>query len=397
VPGTFSILTGPLADRIGHMLSGVSAPVAVKIFGPDLGVLRELGTRVQAVARTIPGLEDCKLDQQGTSPQLRVEPDRERALAYGIAPGRLAEDLSLLVGGRTLAELRDGPRTVDLVLRLPESRRDSAARLAELPVAAADGAGGHRPVPLGLLADVREARGPNVIFRENAQRRFALAIKPSARDVTALVARLQTEVAARVPLPPGYFLSFEGEFQARAAATRRIAVLFALVLGVIGLLLWGYFRSAMLAAQVLLNLPLALLGGLVLTWWVVDNLSIATLVGFIAVGGVAARNGIMMLSHYLHLMRHEGEPFGRRLIVRGTLERLVPVTMTALAAGIALIPLVLAAGQPGKEILHPVAVCLVGGLVSSTLLDFAVTPAVFWLFGRRAAERALAQDAPASH
>jgi Cu/Ag efflux pump CusA len=189
---------------------------------------------------------------------------------------------------------------------------------------------------------------------------------------------------------------FEGEFQAQQAATQRIAIYFSLVLLSITVLLYGYFRSLSLALQVMLNLPLALMGGLALTWGLVDNISIATLVGFIAVGGVAARNGIMMISHYLHLMAHEGETFGRALIVRGTLERLVPVLMTALAAGIALIPLLLAADEPGKEILHPVAVVIVGGLISSTLLDLMVTPAVFYLFGRKAAESAVRGHAPAA-
>ena len=162
-------------------------------------------------------------------------------------------------------------------------------------------------------------------------------------------------------------------------------------------MLWSYFKSIILAFQVLLNLPLALMGSLVLTWLVVGNISIATLVGFIAVGGVAARNGIMMISHYLHLMKHEGESFTDRMIERGTLERLVPVTMTALSAGIALIPFVMATGEPGKEILGPVAVCIVGGLITSTLLDFAITPAVFRLFGRKAALKAIELEAPATH
>jgi Cu/Ag efflux pump CusA len=169
------------------------------------------------------------------------------------------------------------------------------------------------------------------------------------------------------------------------------------VIAVIVFLLHGYFQSVSLAFQVMLNIPLALIGGLVFTWIKLDNISIATLVGFIAVGGIAARNGIMMLSHYLHLMKHEGESFTREMIIRGTLERMVPVLMTALAAGIALIPLVLAGDQPGKEILHPVAVVIVGGLISSTLLDFLVTPALFYRFGRKAAERALAKNAAAAH
>jgi len=392
IPGIFAATSGPLADRIGHMLSGVSAPVAVKIFGPDLDTLRRLGEEVQAVARTIPGFADARLDQQATIPQLRIEADRERAAAYGITPGALNEQAATLIGGREIAELREGQRTTDLVVRLPEAWRDSPERIARLPVETGDG----RRVPLSLVADVREARGPNVIFRENASRRFTLAIRPTVRDVGARVAELQAKVAAQVRLPEGYFISYEGEFQARQDATQRIALASGAVLLVVVFLLSAYFRSFWLALQVLLSIPLSLAGGLVYTWLKLDNISIATLVGFIAVGGVAARNGIMMLSHYLHLMRHEGESFSRAMVERGTLERMTPVLMTALAAGIALIPLVLAADQPGKEILHPVAVVIVGGLVSSTLLEFLVRPLVFFHFSRRAAAQALTSDAAAA-
>lgn len=393
VPGTFSVLTGPLADRIGHMLSGVSAPVAIKVFGPDLETLRGLGAQVQAIAKTIPGFEDAKLDQQSLIPQLRIEPDRDRAAAYGVTPGRINEVLAAFIGGQNVAELREGQRTLGLAIRLPEALRNSPEKIAELPIETVRG----QRVPLKMVADVREAKGPNAIQREGTQRRFVVSIKPTARDVGALVSRLQGQVLEKVKLPEGYFISYEGEFQAQQEATQRILLLFGLVVVVIILLLWGYFRTLTLAFQVLLNLPLALMGSLTLTWLLVGNISIATLVGFIAVGGIAARNGIMMLSHYLHIMKHEGEAFSRAMVERGTLERLVPVTMTALSAGIALIPLVLAAGQPGKEILHPVAVCIVGGLVSSTLLDFAITPAVFFAFGRRAAEKALRLGAPAAH
>ncbi len=392
VPGTFSVIGGPLADRIGHMLSGVSAPVAIKVFGPDLDTLRRLGTEVQAVAKTIPGFQDAKLDQQSSIPQLRIEADRARASAYGVTPGALNDQLGALIGGKEVAELRDGQRSVNLVIRLPLAWRDSPEKIAGLPVEAANG----QRVPLSAVADVREARGPNVIFRENSQRRFTVAIKPTARDVGVLVERLQAEVKAKVPLPEGYFITYEGEFRAQQDATQRIALFSALVLGVIVFLLYNYFQSWSLALQVMLNIPLALVGGLVFTWLKLDNISIATLVGFIAVGGVAARNGIMMISHYLHLMKHEGEGFTRAMVERGTLERMVPVLMTALAAGIALIPLVLAGDQPGKEILHPVAVVIVGGLVSSTLLDFLVTPLIFYTFGRKAAERALARGAAAA-
>ncbi len=393
VPGVFAVISGPLADRIGHMLSGVSAPVAVKIFGPDLDKLRQIGVEVQAVARTIPGFEEAKLDQQSSIPQLRIEADRDRSAAYGVAPGHLNDQLSALIGGKEVAELRDGQRAVNLVTRLPLEWRDSPEKIAQLPVETMTG----QRVPLSLVADVREAKGPNVIFRENSQRRFTVAIKPTVRDVGALVERLRQQVREKVPLPEGYFITYEGEFQAQQQATRRIALLSALVVVVIGFLLYGYFKTPFFAFQVLCDIPLALVGGLVFTWLKLGNISIATLVGLIAVAGVAARNSIMLLSHFLHLMAVEGEVFSREMVVRGTKERLVPVLMTALAAGIGLIPLVLAADQPGKEILHPVAVVIVGGLITSTLLGLAVTPTVFYTFGRKAAEAAVEREAGAAH
>ncbi len=393
VPGTFSVISGPLSHRISHLLSGVSAPVAVKVFGPELETITSLGGKILDVAKNIPGLEDAKPDLQAQIPQLRIELDRDRALAHGVSPGELNSELSMLLGGAVVATLRENERTIDLAIRLAEDWRGDAATIRELPVHTKTGV----HIPLKLVADVREASGPSAVYRENTQRRYVVSITPSRNDVGSLVRRLQQEVDRSVPRPEGYFISYEGDFQAQQEASRRIGLLFAGALVVIVLLLWSYFRSLMLACQVLLNLPLALMGGLALTWWMVGNISIATLVGFIAVGGVAARNGIMMISHYLHLMKHEGEGFTYAMLERGTLERLVPVTMTALSAGIALIPFIRELGQPGTEILSPVAICIVGGLVSSTLLDFAVTPAVFRLLGRKAALRALELNAPATH
>ena len=393
IPGIFTVVGGPLADRIGHMLSGVSAPVAVKIFGPDLEELRKIGIEIQTICKTIPGFEDAKLDVQSTIPQLRIEADRDRARAYGIAPGHLNEQLSALIGGKEVAELRDGQRTVNLVTRLPLAWRDSPEKISQIPIEMQNG----QHVPLSLVADVREAKGPNVIFREDSQRRYALAIKPTTRDVSTLVERLRHEVTNKVKLPEGYFVKFEGEFQAQQDATQRIALFTCAVLLVIGFLLYGYFRTPFFAIQVLCDIPLAMVGGLVLTYFMLNNISIATLVGFIAVAGVAARNSIMLISHYLHLMQHEGEHFTQKMVIRGTKERFVPVLMTALAAGIGLIPLVLAADQPGKEILHPVAVVIVGGLITSTLLGLAVTPTVFYAFGRKAAAKSIELESPASH
>ena len=201
----------------------------------------------------------------------------------------------------------------------------------------------------------------------------------------------------KVALPEGYFITYEGEFQAQKEATQRIVLFSAVIVVVIGFLLHGYFKTPFFAFQVLCDIPLALVGGLVFTYLKLGNISIATLVGFIAVAGVAARNSIMLISHFLHLIAVEGESFTKEMVIRGTKERLVPVLMTALAAGIGLIPLVLAADQPGKEILHPVAVVIVGGLITSTLLGLGVTPTVFYTFGWKAAQKAIENEAPASH
>jgi CzcA family heavy metal efflux pump len=392
IPGTFANVGQPIGHRLSHMLSGVSAKIAVKIFGPELDVLREKGAQVRDLAKAIPGLTDVNLEAQVPIPQIKIEVDRERALAYGIQPGAINEQVSTLLGGTVLTELREGQRTVDLVLRLAPEWRGDVSKLGDLLIETSTG----QRLPLHLLAEIRESRGPNVINRENSQRRIVIGANTSNPDLQSLVQQWQQAVTEKVKLPEGYFVSFEGEYVAQQKATRRIAFFFSVVLGVVLLLLFGYFRSLSLALQVMLNIPLALMGGLTLTYLLINNISIATLVGFIAVGGVAARNGIMMISHYLHLMRHEGEGFTKAMIIRGTQERLVPVLMTALAAGTALIPLLLSAHEPGKEILHPVAVVIVGGLISSTLLDLVVTPAVFFAFGRRAAAKSLNLNAPAS-
>jgi CzcA family heavy metal efflux pump len=393
IPGTFVNVGQPIGHRLSHMLSGVSAKVAVKIFGPDLEQLRVSGKQVADIAKSIPGFTDVNLEAQVPIPQLKIEVNRERARAYDVQPGALNEQLSTLLGGKVLAELREGQRTIDLLLRLPPEWRDSPEKISAMLIQTQGG----KMVPLRLVADVREANGPNAINRENTQRRIVIGMNTSERDLESLVLRLQKEVGEKVKLPTGYFFSFEGEFQAQQEAAKRIGLLTILVFIVIAFLLYGYFRTPVFAIQVLCDIPLALIGGLAFTYYKLNNISIATLVGFIAVAGVAARNSIMLISHYLHLMQHEGEGFTRKMIVRGTLERLVPVLMTALSAGIALIPLIRAAGEPGKEILHPVAVVIVGGLVTSTLLGLGVTPAVFYTFGRKAAQRAIQNEAAASH
>ncbi len=392
IPGTFSAMSGPLADRIGHMLSGVSAKVAIKVYGPDLAELRRLGTEIAGIAREIPGLEEARIEQQAPIPQLRIEVDRKRALAYGVTPGELNQQLAALMGGDAVAEVYEGQRVYDLVVRLPLEWRESPSRLGNLYI---DTKSGQR-IPLSYVADIRQATGPNTILRENTLRRFVVSINPTIDDLNSVVEELQTQVKSRVEVPTGYSISFEGEYEAQQEARRMIFIMSAIVLLVITFLLYSYFKGFGFVALVLTIVPISLIGSVLYTRYTLDNVSIATLVGFIAVAGIAARNNIMLISHYLHLMRYEGEAFSRDMVVRGTLERLVPILMTAISAGLALVPLVLAANEAGKEILNPVAIVIIGGLVSSTLLGLGVTPALFLHFCRKAAEKSIRLKAAAS-
>ncbi len=387
IPGIALNVGQPISHRLDHILSGVRAQVAVKLFGDDRAVMRTQAAEIAAALARVPGVVDLQIEKQVLIPQVRIVLDRERAQLYGVQVGDLAGLLETALNGQLAGQVLDGQRTFDVVVRYREAARDSVMALRDMLVDTPSG----EKVPLSLLADVREAKGPNIINRENLRRRIVISANVSGRALGSTVADMQVALAG-LHLPRGSSLSFEGQFQSQQEATRLIAILSVFTLATMFLLLYSHFRSSVIVAQILLNIPLAFIGGLLLTWIMVGTISVATLVGLITLAGIASRNTIMMISHYLHLMQHEGERFDERMIVRGSLERLVPVTMTALVAGLALIPLVLAAGEPGKEILYPVAVVILGGLLSSTILDMAVTPAVFFAFGRSSAEAYLAQE-----
>ncbi len=388
IPGTALNVGQPISHRLDHLLSGVRAQVAVKLFGDDLGVLRAKAAEIEAALARVPGVVDLQTEKQVLIPQVRIALDRDRAQLYGVRVGDLAELLETALNGRVVGQVLGGQRTYDVFVWTGERFRGDVDALRQMLVDIPSG----EKVPLALLADVQEAKGPNTISRENVRRRIVVSANVSGRDLGSTVADMQTAVGG-VELPQGYAVRFEGQFESQREATRLIGLLSMFTLAAMFLLLYGHFRSGAIVAQILLNIPLAFIGGLALTYLMVGRVSIATLVGLITLAGIASRNTIMMISHYLHLMEHEGERFDRAMIVRGSLERLVPVTMTALVAALALVPLVLSAGEAGKELLFPVAVVILGGLASSTLLDMAVTPAVFFRFGRKAAERYLARDA----
>ncbi len=394
IRGKLSLLAGattslgqPISHRIDHLLSGVRAQVAVKIFGTDLATLRAKAAEVEAVMKTVPGMVDISAEKLVLVPQLHVRIDRQQAKRLGVMVGEVANYGELAMQGKTVSQVLEGSRTFDVVLRLTDQARNDMQAIKEIPVDTQSGV----VVPLSQLAKVEEAKGPNQINRENVQRRIYVAANVSGRDLVSTVEDLQRALAEKVELPPGYYITYGGQFESQASASRLIAILSIFSFVAMFVVLYAHFKSAMFAAQIMLNLPMAAIGSVAGVWLMGGTMSIATMVGFITLAGIAARNGIMMISHYLHLMREEGEKFTQHMIVRGTQERLVPVLMTALTAGLALVPLILGADEPGREILHPVAVVIFSGIFTSTLLDFIVTPLVFWRFGRRSVARLVPQ------
>ncbi len=325
-------------------------------------------------------------------PQLKVTPDYERAALYGITPASLTEALEGLSNGRIVSQIVEGNRRFDVVMRLSDDNR-STAGLQDLLVSTPQGF-----VPLRLLAAVEESDGPNQILRESGQRRIVVhANGDGRRDMAAIVADVR-RIVAGAELPSGYTTQLEGTFRAQEEAAFVIGVLSLVSLALVFMVLYQRYRSVVLTVIVLTSIPLALIGSVIALWIAGQPLSVASMIGFITLAGIAARNGILKISHYINLALFEGETFGPGLVMRGSLERLTPVLMTALCAGLALVPLLFGAGEPGREILHPVAVTIFGGLISSTLLDTLLTPVLFLKFGRKALERILStpSERPAS-
>ncbi|MEJ7577679.1 MAG: efflux RND transporter permease subunit [Pyrinomonadaceae bacterium] len=385
IPGITANIGQPISHRIDHLQSGVRAQIAVKLFGDDLGTLRAKAEEIRNVMTTVQGAADVQIEKQVLIPQVRFNVNRTAAAQYGLAPGEIAETLETALNGKKVSEAVEGQRRYDVIVRFDDASRGSLDSLRNVTV---DTPGGSQ-IPVSAVADIERLPGPNQVLRENTQRRIVVASNIAGRDLGSVVQEMQSRIAAQVQLPEGYFIEYGGQFQAQADATKRLSVLTLFSLVAIFFLLLkalGDWRSAL---QVMINIPLALIGAVFALLITGGVFSIATLVGFISLVGITSRNGIMMISHYIHLMREEGEDFTEAMIIRGSLERLVPVLMTALTAGLSLVPLAVAAGAPGKEILHPLAVVVLGGILTSTLLDQLVTPAVFYKFGKPIADRVI--------
>ena len=373
----------PISHRLDHLLSGVRAEIAVKVFGPDLAILRSKAAEIKKALDDTPGLVDLQIEQQVLIPQVKIQLMRDEASKYGIVVGDLAGLLEKALQGEVVGQILEGQKNIDVFMRFDEKSRTDVELIKGTPVKTLpDGS----KITVEQVADVFESTGPNIVNRENAQRRIVVLANSSGRDLDSLVKDIQTRINEKVKLPEGYFINYGGQFESQQKAARLMTFLAVLAILGIFLVLFMHFKSTFISIQVMLNIPMAFIGGIIGIYLTSKTISVASLVAFVTLCGISSRNGIMMISHYLHLMKHEGEIFSEHMVIRGSLERLIPVLMTALTAILGLIPLALAGDSPGKEILHPVAVVIVGGLISSTLLDMFVTPAVFYHFGKKSAE-----------
>jgi CzcA family heavy metal efflux pump len=370
----------PISHRVEHLLSGVKAQVAVKVFCHDLNDMRNVSQQIAQSMALVNGLTDIQLERQQMVPQLLIQIDREALKRYGLQAGKVAKDLEVFYNGTTTGSVIDGGKSFDVLLRTTDEGRTNLEHIRQTLIDAPDGT----LIPLERIAKIEYTYAINSISHENGQRKMYVSCNVEGRDLASAVEELKGRLNTDVLLPSGAYLIFAGQYESQVAANRQLIWMGVLALLGIFLVLYLHFHSWRLALQIMCNVPLALIGSVIAVSLTGGTFSIATLVGFVTLTGIASRNGIMMISHYIHLIEHEGEEWSDRMIIRGSLERLVPVLMTALVAALALIPLTLDPQAPGKEILYPVATVILGGLISSTLLDMAVTPVVFKLFGQRA-------------
>lgn len=385
VPGVGIEAEQPLSHLISHMLSGVKAQVGIKLYGDDLDKLRELAGDVRAAITDIPGVTPPIIDPQERVDELHVVLKPDELAYFGLSREYVARFVETALKGEAVSQVLEGQRRFDLVIKLDEPYRSDPYNLGTLRLELPDGRG---QIRLRELADFpASASGPNLVNRENVRRRQTIRCNVSGRDLASTVAEIEKQVRAEVELPTGYFVEFGGQFEAQRSATLLITILAAVSVAGIFIVLMMLYPSARITFQILNAIPTAFIGGVFALVITNQTLTVASMVGFVSLGGIAVRNGILLVTHYFHLMEEEGESFSPEMVLRGSLERLAPVLMTALTAGIALIPLVVGGNKPGLEILYPVATVILGGLVTSTFCEFFIHPGLFWKFSGKDADR----------
>lgn len=377
IPGANIEIGAPITHRIDAMLSGTRANIAVKLFGSDLTKMYELGNGIKAAVADVPGIADLNVEQQVERPQLRIEPRREMLAKYGVTLPEFAEIVRVMLGGEVVSQVYEGNRSFDLTLKVDDPSRESAERIRKLIVDA-----NGRKVPLENIAEVVSASGPNTISRENVSRKIVVSANVAGRDLRGVVNDIRDRIDTRITLPEGYHVEYGGQFESEQAASRTILIVSVFSILVIFLLLFKEFRSVRLSLVILLNLPLALIGGVVSIFFTQGVMSIPAIIGFISLFGIATRNGMLLIDRYNSL--HASGASVRESVVRGSLDRLNPILMTALTSGLALIPLALGGDLPGNEIQSPMAKVILGGLMSSTLLNGFIIPIMYsYMYSRR--------------
>lgn len=365
----------PISHRIDAMLSGTEANIAIKLFGTDLNLMFTVGNQIKAAIQTIPGLVDLKVEQQIERPQLTITPKRELLAKYGIPLPEFEEYINVMLGGEAVSHVYDDGKSFDLTVKTSDASRATMDDISNLMI---DAAG--QKVPLSYVADIRSVTGPNTINRENVQRKIVISANVSERDLRSVVNEIQDRVEANIRLPEGYHIEYGGQFESEAAASRTLLLTSLMSLLVIFMLLYNEFKDVKESGVILLNLPLALIGGVIILWLTSGEISIPAIIGFISLFGIATRNGMLLISHYTHL---RGEGMGlRESVIQGSLDRLNPILMTALSSALALIPLALNGDLPGNEIQSPMATVILGGLLTSTFLNGFIIPIVYLIMNK---------------
>jgi CzcA family heavy metal efflux pump len=372
IPGVETEVEQPIAHLISHMLSGVTAQIAIKIYGDNLELLRNTAEEVKHAIEDVAGIAEPVVEQQQLVPQLRIELLRDRLASYGASARDVHEFVETAMNGRVVTQVVEGEQVFDLLLRIHDDTRNDVDQLPRMPIELPGG----ECVPLAAVARVYQGAGPNTISRENAKRCIVVRVNTRGRDLAGVVTDIENVLRENVELPKGYFVTMGGQFEAQQEATRRIVWLSVLAIMVVFGVLYSNFRSLSLVSQILIALPTAFVGGTLALVLTGQDLSVAAMVGFISLGGIAARNGLLLVSTYLDLSREQG--FSRQSLLQGSLSRLAPVLMTSLTTGLGLIPLVIGGQQPGKEILFPVATVILGGIITSTMCEFLLRPGMFW-------------------
>ena len=365
----------PISHRIDAMLSGTEANIAIKLFGTDLNLMFTVGNQIKAAIQTIPGLVDLKVEQQIERPQLTITPKRELLAKYGIPLPEFEKYINVMLGGEAVSQVYDDGKSFDLTVKTSDASRATMDDISNLMI---DAAG--QKVPLSYVADIRSVTGPNTINRENVQRKIVISANVSERDLRSVVNEIQDRVEANIRLPEGYHIEYGGQFESEAAASRTLLLTSLMSLLVIFMLLYNEFKDVKESGVILLNLPLALIGGVIILWLTSGEISIPAIIGFISLFGIATRNGMLLISHYTHL---RGEGMGlRESVIQGSLDRLNPILMTALSSALALIPLALNGDLPGNEIQSPMATVILGGLLTSTFLNGFIIPIVYLIMNK---------------